>query len=498
MKTRKAAASIYIVIFTTTLLGIITLSFVRIMLSESLRTLNYSLSQSAYNSSLAGVEDAKIVLLRYQNCLNNIGYLSNCQEYLDAFQTESAAENTAQDCDIIRKLLHYNDNGNETLVQTNSSTSTTKSAQNFDQAYTCVKINTITDDYVATLNDNNPTKIIPLRSVSQATQNSINRISLQWFSVNDFHAIAPNNELGSNWYHFKMKNTDPEVLTGALMTNKTAYEKENGTYKNSFVNTSASGYGGIVPPVLQSTLIQSAPTFRLDDFYVSDSASGATNRGTLLLRPSSNATLMSARGLSDGGNNSNRLHANALADSSNKHFNTPIDVYCKLNEEDWAGGYACMADFVVPNPIGSTERNYSTSFLVLNLPYASPSTDVKVQMYHCEDSSKGLYETVTVGSETKTNCSGVRFSNVQPSVDSTGRANDLFRRIEARVELVDTYFPIANYALAMTDPNNTKGIQKDFYVTSGCTYSTSYWDTQNQVIKYESGSCPDSSGDSGE
>jgi hypothetical protein len=55
MKTRKAAASIYIVIFTTTLLGVIALSFVRIMLSESLRTINYSLSQSAYHSSLAVV-----------------------------------------------------------------------------------------------------------------------------------------------------------------------------------------------------------------------------------------------------------------------------------------------------------------------------------------------------------------------------------------------------------------------------------------------------------
>ena len=52
-KTKRGAASIYIVIFTTTLLGVIALSFVRIMLSEALRTTNYNLSQSAYNSSLA-------------------------------------------------------------------------------------------------------------------------------------------------------------------------------------------------------------------------------------------------------------------------------------------------------------------------------------------------------------------------------------------------------------------------------------------------------------
>ena len=494
MKTRKAAASIYIVIFTTTLLGVIALSFVRIMLSESLRTINYSLSQSAYNSALAGVEDAKIVLLRYQNCLNNSNYLSNCQEYLDAFKTAEAAENTAKDCDIIRKLLHYNAGENETLIQTNSSASgATNSAQNFDQAYTCVKIDTLTDDYIATLNDNNPTKIIPLRAVDDLEQSGMNRISLQWFSSDDYHDIAPDEELASNWYGLNN-------LTGNLRSNNTDFSADtnNTFYKNSFVSTGASGYSGLVPPVLQSTLIQSAKTFTLDQFYVSDKAGNRTNRGTLLLRPSSNSNLKSDRGLSDDGPYSNRLPANALVDSANKHFNTPIDVYCKLSDGDWAGGYACQADFVVPYPIGSNERNYSTAFLVLNLPYAAPSTEVSVKMWKCHDNSMGLFDKYNTGSQMVDNCSAVRFSNVQPSVDSTGRANDLFRRIEARVELVDTYFPIANYALAMTDPNNADGIQKDFYVTNNCTYTTSYWDVSNQTIKAETGNCPDSSGDSGE
>ena len=86
-KTKKAAASIYIVIFTTTLLGVIALSFTRIMLAESLRTTNYSLSQSAYNSAQAGIEDAKIVLLRYQNCINfgkysdSTGSSKSCADY---------------------------------------------------------------------------------------------------------------------------------------------------------------------------------------------------------------------------------------------------------------------------------------------------------------------------------------------------------------------------------------------------------------------------------
>lgn len=493
MKTRKAAASIYIVIFTTTLLGVIALSFVRIMLSESLRTLNYSLSQSAYNSALAGVEDAKIVLLRYQNCVNNSGYVNNCQEYLNAFGTVEASENTSKDCDIIRKLLHYNAGENETLVQTNSSASgATQSAQNFDQAYTCVKIDTLTNDYIATLNDNNPTKIIPLRTIDAAEQNSLNRISLQWFSTDDYRTVAPNDTLSSNWYGLSN-------LTGNLQSVNSEYNADgnNSFYKNSFISTSASGYSGIVPPVLQSTLIQTAETFKLDQFYVSNKAENRTNRGTLMLRPSSNNDLKTARNLTTE-KSSNRLPTNSLVDSANKHFNTPIDIYCKLGDGDWAGGYACQADFVIPRPIGGDSRNYSTTFLVLNLPYAAPSTEVNVKMWKCHDNNKGLFDKYDDGTQSVNNCETVQFANVQPSVDSTGRANDLFRRVEARIELVDTYFPIANYALAMTDPTNSKGIQKDFYVTNNCTYSTSYWDVSSQTIKAESGACPNSSGDSGE
>ena len=58
IKTKKGATSIYIVAFTTMVLSILTISFVRIMVSEAQQTSNYDLSQSAYDSALAGIEDA--------------------------------------------------------------------------------------------------------------------------------------------------------------------------------------------------------------------------------------------------------------------------------------------------------------------------------------------------------------------------------------------------------------------------------------------------------
>ena len=189
-KTRKGAASIYIVIFTTTLLGIISLSFVRIMLAESARTTNYSLSQSAYNSALAGVEDAKIVLLRYQSCVNKGSYASStgnpkeCQKYYDYFGTFEHGTTTAQDCSAVGRILHGNSNSSsETLIQKRDNGS---SNNIIDQAYTCVKVAAYTEDFLAVLRNDNPTKLIPLRAESTEKQDSINRIHLEWFDDENY------------------------------------------------------------------------------------------------------------------------------------------------------------------------------------------------------------------------------------------------------------------------------------------------------------------------
>ena len=59
------------------------------------------------------------------------------------------------------------------------------------------------------------------------------------------------------------------------------------------------------------------------------------------------------------------------------------------------------------------------------------------------------------------------FVGVQAQVDSTGRANDIYRRVEARIELVDTGFPYPEYAVWMAGTNQ-KDINKAFWVTNEC------------------------------
>jgi hypothetical protein len=110
---------------------------------------------------------------------------------------------------------------------------------------------------------------------------------------------------------------------------------------------------------------------------------------------------------------------------------------------------------------------------MLNLPYGKPTTEVSVKMYSCNDNTK------SIGAEG--NCTNVKFADVQPKIDSTGRANDLFRRVEARVELADIDYPIAEFALASTGSGDANIVKKDFYVTKNCQYTNSYADDYGNI-----------------
>lgn len=501
---KKGAAAIYVVIFTATLLSIIALSFIRLMLSEMGRTSNYSLSQSAYNSALAGIEDAKITLLRYQNCINNPGYTVNgsdahCGTLIRMLKDE--VDQYSQDCDIVSKALDYNRDNHETIIQTDSqdNSEVKDSATVYDQAYTCVKISPKNKNYLTTLTDNYPTKIIPLRTESDKATDSVNRIVLSWFSSADLSKIYSSNttQINEGVYHSFLGNqgdSENGIMTGAIKRNNT-FQTNIADYKNAFTEKP------IAPSVIQATLIQTAKNFKLSEFY--SAKNSQTNRGTITLRP----TTANPYNLADYAGSTITQTSNHIggtdfaaqggpfAASATKSQNSPLDVRCYINNNvDTASGYACTADIYVPAPINRSStntRNYTTFFLVLNLPYGAPQTEVSVEMMNCKNNSDSIYTIRKKDGDD--GCKNVYFDGVQPIVDSTGRANDLFRRVEARVELIDTYFPIANYALAVNDPDSDDdNVIKDFYVTKGCSYQKSSWNSATGKVEDDSGSCDNS------
>ena len=145
--------------------------------------------------------------------------------------------------------------------------------------------------------------------------------------------------------------------------------------------------------------------------------------------------------------------------STYKTLNSPRDINC-LNAENFRVStekeYACSVELDVPPTHNGGVADNGARFLMLSTLYAKPETSFKVQLLNCSGDN---------------NCTTVKFVGVQTKVDSTGRANDLFRRVEARVELQDVNFPFVKYGLSSYGDGDDEGnIFKNYWATYKCWY----------------------------
>jgi len=93
----------------------------------------------------------------------------------------------------------------------------------------------------------------------------------------------------------------------------------------------------------------------------------------------------------------------------------------------------------------------------LTVPASLPSTAPGSNSYYARISA--VYAKTHINLVLKNGASTVDFNNVQPIVDVTGRTNDVFRRVKARV-MFDSAFYIPNYAI-----ESGQTICKDMLVT---------------------------------
>ncbi|MBQ8156873.1 hypothetical protein IJ102_00535 [Candidatus Saccharibacteria bacterium] len=459
-KTKKGAAAIYTVVFFCLLIGIVTLGFISIMLQDILGSTNYDLSQSAYDSALAGVEDAKVLLLKYNACLSNSerlgsgGSAGDCNDIISAVNTSGSSD----DCDLVRDSLgraHGEDGANETLIQSQNSNLNNNSKEltdSIDMAYTCVKMSLASDDYLGTLTKTSDVKLIPLRTGIGSAYNdaggdgNFNRIRVEWYSNDDNRVLVDG--LGSN-----LDDAYATTLPSAKVytTSKTAMGGTDDNWHN--FRTKAT----LAPPIRVS-LIQADQTFYIGDF---DGHNGNnTDRGTLILRPvrSEAASLYNhiPSNAGTGFTGSTISSSTNYTDGSNA-TNSPIDIDCRdsayMSTHDEL--YACSAELDVPPTIRGTANN-GARFLMLSSLYAEPDTSFSVKLLNCTSDDE---------------CKTVKFVGVQTKVDATGRANDLFRRVEARVELQDVSFPLAKYGLNVYGDGSDEGsIFKNYWATYNCWY----------------------------
>ena len=426
-KFRKGAASFYIVAISTLILLIVAMSFAAVIISEVTRTSNDDLSQSAYDSALAGVEDAKLAFYNYQNCKANSDSSPDCAQIIQVIEE-------GESCDMVANALGRSVEADLGVVVEEGA------SNNMAQAYTCVKFTDVLTDYRSTLSASNMIKVMRAKFDNGVKASSIKRVRVSWYKSVD-QVFNYNNFDGSG----------PKVVFPGMTTTPLA-----------------------TPPTISVTGLQTANEFALSDFDVT--RGNATDKWMTYLVPMDNQddASKSVSGNYYGttyNNGVNLIGKNALLKSNDKtKENLPYGVFC---DEKAGSEFACSAEFELPDAYGGA-RSDETFIFVVGLPYGGPPTDFAIEFF-CGNGE-------VCGSDSEKASDGgsrVALKGVQLQVDSTGRANDLFRRIETRLEDSNDFALSLMGPLELFGDNNDEldddgkkdesALKKDYAVT--CEYN---------------------------
>lgn len=338
---KRGMSALFVVIFASMILSLIAVSFTSLMIREQTRSTDDEQSQGAYDAAVAGAEDAKRVILE-------------CEAGSGPSQAQAclALEDNPQSCDtVIQAGIAGSSGDDEILISSNAS----GDGEELNLAYTCVKIQRNTDDYLGSLAQHDDTKMVPLTVAAAA---SFNEVRISWFSPKDSDTSAPSTAAG---YPLEQRTNWPIDR----------------------------------PPILRAQLLQyprnnlSAAGFFNDSPYAH----------TVYLYPKTAGTTA----------------ADFTLDGRRTSTDPVQQVRCSPSFSV-VTGYACQTTLTLPTagPITSANRE---GFLRLTSIYGG--AHFKVELLNSGNP--------------------VDFDNVQPRIDSTGRANDLFRRVESRVEFTSDY-----------------------------------------------------------
>lgn len=342
-QSEKGAVAIFVVLFCALFITIIVVSFVGVMLRNQNQAINADLADSAYDSALGGVEDAKRLLAWCQANGNPVG---KCDR--------SSLELCSSTGQGLYGLLDE-----EVKIQRNEDSD---GDAELEQAYTCVKI------YPAS------TLSIPDLSRGQSTV-----ISLE--SAGDYNQIEVGWSLRDNTASPACVSNNPSNL---LLPR---FGSEVGQWRKATSGTCSNG--SVVPPLLKVQFVRlDGSSFTLTDF---DNNPNPTRTATAFLYPT-------------------RLNASHSLLAANNSPDEPLPAYCPTVAPTIAAQPQCSKILTSSTMIGRP-----SSYLIITPIYSD--ADVWVSL--------------------KNSGSPVELNNVL-DVDSTGRANDVFRRVRAQISLSES------------------------------------------------------------
>ena len=180
-KFKKGAASFYIVAISTLILVIIAVSFASVIISEIARTSNDDLAQSAYDSALAGVEDAKLAYYNYLNCKSGASY--HVDSGIECGEVISWVEDKAGgDCDMVAKILGRVPSDKGVMVNESEDKD-----NNMQQYYTCVKMTNKTSSIDSVISESSPEYITKVRFDGDDVVNDIDSVVVKWHKIGRAH-----------------------------------------------------------------------------------------------------------------------------------------------------------------------------------------------------------------------------------------------------------------------------------------------------------------------
>lgn len=399
---QRGAVSIFVVIFSALLVVTISTTFARLMLQDQMQATDSDLSRSALDSANAGVEDAKRVLVKYeQECVT--GSNTSCANWRDNYLN-------GNNCEAPRTIL-----GTATTPTQTDGGGIKVGNDSLRQAYTCVKITLNTNNYEGTLQPG-ASRLVQLKSENNA---AFTHVKLEWYSKKNLR-----------------NSGEPKVYLDQI--NELGLKPRSAT-------APSDAWAKNQPSLMRLQLLQFGNAFTLANFNSTDSAN--TNVGTLFVKP--------ARGSGIGGVATPPPTPLTFSTEDASGPLQPIECYREFDDTS-SDAYACSVTIELGRPDNPTSSDPAATmdrkdaYLRLNAPYGD-ETDFSVTLLN--------------GATT------VRFGGVQPLVDSTGRAADLFRRVSSRIEPGGN-FPYVEGALDITGD-----LCKTFQVS-------------NVTTGYDGGACP--------
>lgn len=405
----RGAASIFVVAFFMLLIGVIALSFVNIVIQDQRQALNNDLSQSAYDSAAAGTEDGQRVLK---------WYAKNCQpDQISerAAQPAQEAQDTNADC----AQFATGDTCNvQTISSTNRDAILPGVSTNGDSSE--VKITQTSSD--ATDEDDKFDQAYTCVTVTAQTEDyqaiikdgkSDTIIPLK--TVNN----TPVQSIAIKWFSpayiasdtVSIPDQDPDALIKPLRVSNADGDTAKG-----------QKWGKTTPPILRVEVI---PT-RRSNININD-INNATR--TIFLYPSKNAAAVDS------------VAINSIEPSPLAKVTAPIAVKCDDTARD--DEFACAVTLSQLFYIGD-DATQTDLFLRVTPLYNNSDLNVVLR-----DAAGGV----------------IKFDNVAPKLDSTGRANDVYRRVSTRVQTIMPNNPTSDGGFDVT-----QGLCKDFQVPEYRSY----------------------------